>query len=116
MKTLILICCLSLFTQFNMEAQAELELEASQSMCITGKGEGQDGAINPFYGQNSFAIVENIGEKEFSIRVQQKGKIIKTIAIKKGETKRVTLLIGYELYFDTEAKAKAKVLFEKMTD
>lgn len=116
MKKLILICCVSLFTQFNMVAQAELELKPSQSMCITGKGEGQDGAKNPFYGQNSFAIVENIGEREFSIRIQQKGKIIKTIAIKKGETKRVKLLIGYELYFDTVAKAKAKVAFEKMTE
>ena len=116
MKKLILICCLSLFTQFNIVAQEEIELNPSQSMCITGKGEGQDGAINPFYGQNSFAIVENIGEGEFSIRVQQKGEIIKTIAIKKGETKKVILLIGYELYFDTVVETKARVAFEKMTE
>jgi len=61
-------------------------------------------------------IVENIGKGEFSIRVQQKEEIIETTAIKKGETKKVILLIGYELYFDTEVETKARVAFEKMTE
>jgi hypothetical protein len=97
-------------------AQDTLELKPSQSMSIAGKGPGQDGAINPYLGQDSYAIVENIGENVFSIRVQKDGNIIKTLPIKKGEMKKVTLLAGYELYFDTDTggKAKAKVGFEKM--
>lgn len=84
-------------------------------MSITGKGPGQDATKNPYDGQNCFAIVENIGKREFSIRTQQNGKIIETIPIEKGEIKKVKLLKGYELYLDTNSKgrAKAKVEFEK---
>jgi hypothetical protein len=87
-------------------------------MSITGKGPGQDATKNPYDGQNCFAIVENIGKREFSIRTQQKGKIIETIPIKNGEIKKVKLLKGYELYLDTDSsgKAKAKVEFEKMDE
>ena len=116
MKKVILICCAALFTHHGILAQDKLDLNPSQSMCITGKGIGQDGANNPYYGQNCYAIVENIGDKAFSIRTQQNGKIIDTIPIKKGEIKKVKLLIGHELYFDTSAKnkARAKVEFEKI--
>lgn len=104
------------FTQFEIHAQAEFELDPNQSMSITGKGPGQDAAKNPFDGQNCFAIIENIGKMEFSIRTQQNGKIVETIPIKKGEIKKVKLLKGYELYLDSNSKAKAKVEFEKMDE
>lgn len=97
-------------------AQVEFDLEPAQSMSITGKGPGQDAAINPYYGQNCYAIVENIGKKEFSIRIQQNGTIIESIPIKKEEIKKVTLLKGYELYFDADSKGKAKVDFKMMDE
>ena len=118
MKKLIIILCVTLFTQYETFAQAEFELKPSQSMSITGKGPGQDATKNPYDGQNCYAIVENIGKGEFSIRTQQNGKIIESIPIKKGVIKKVKLLKGYELYLDTNSKgkAKAKVEFEKMEE
>lgn len=93
----------TLFSQDN-----NFELKASQSMLMTGKGEGQDGAKNPFYGQDCYAIVKNIGTKKFSIRIQLKGKIIKTIPILKGEIKKIKLLKDQELYLDSNSKSKIK--------
>ena len=115
MKKLIILFILMFLTQYQTFAQTEFDLKPSQSMSITGKGLGQDAMKNPYNGQNCFAIVENIGEREFSIRTQQNGKIIETIPIKKGEIKKVILLKQYELYLDTysKGKAKAKVEFEK---
>jgi hypothetical protein len=116
MKKLIIIFCSVFLTQYETFAQTEFELKPSQSMSITGKGPGQDAMKNPYDGKNCFAIVENIGKMEFSIRTQLNGKIIENIPIKNGETKKVKLLIGYELYIDTDSKGKAKVEFEKMTE
>ena len=118
MKKLIILLCAVFFTQYDLSAQAEFELNPSQSMSITGKGPGQDATKNPYDGQNCFAIVQNIGKREFSIRTQQNGTIIEIIPIKNGETKKVKLLVGYELYLDTNSKGKAnaKVAFEKMTE
>jgi hypothetical protein len=118
MKKLIIIPCLIFLTQYETFAQAEFDLKPSQSMSITGKGFGQDATKNPYDNQNCFAVVENIGKKEFFIRTQQNGKIIETMPIKVGEIKKVKLLIGYELYLDTNSKGKgkAKVEFEKMDE
>ena len=118
MKKLIIVLCVTFFTQHETFAQAEFELKPSQSMSITGKGPGQDAMKNPYDGQNCFVIVENIGKRQFSIRTQKDGKIIETITIKKAEIKKVTLLKGYELYLDTNSKgkAKAKVEFEKLDE
>jgi hypothetical protein len=115
MKNLILILCLTLIPQYDVFTQVEFELNPSQSMVITGKGIGQDAAKNPYEGQSCFVLIKNIGKREFSIRTQQHGEIIENIPIKKGETKKVKLLIGYELYLDTndKGKAKATVEFEK---
>ena len=65
MKTLILIFSLTLMTKYDTFAQTEFELKPSQSMLMTGKGPGQDGTINPFDGQDCYAIVENNGKREF---------------------------------------------------
>ncbi|WP_411894425.1 hypothetical protein [Winogradskyella sp. A2] len=112
MKSLLLIvlCLLSFNT---ITAQEVLELDASQSMCITGKGPGQDGAINPYINKDSYAIVENIGTSYFEIRIQKKGELIKIITIKSSEKKKILLLKGQELYFDTNEKSKAKIDFEE---
>ena len=116
MRHIYHILFILLIAQYNISAQeAILELEPSQSMSITGKGAGQDAAINPFSDRNSIGIVENIGENDFTIRVQNKeGKVIESIIIKPNTTKEIRLLKGYELYFDSTMKAKAKVGFKEL--
>ncbi|WP_345276754.1 hypothetical protein [Litoribaculum gwangyangense] len=118
MKILILATSLIFLIQFEVTAQTEFILEPSQSMIMTGKGPGQDGTINPYIGQNCYAIVRNIGDRQFSIRVQQDGKIIEEISILKGELKKVKLIKGYELYLDPnpEGIAKASVDYEKIDE
>ena len=113
MKKLLIPFVLLLFTSFTVSGQDIIELDGVQSMCIAGKGPGQDGAINPYLDRDSIAIVENIGENSFSIRVQYKGEIIKTIAIAKGETKEIDLNKGYELYFDSQLATVGKVDFKE---
>ncbi|MFD1064116.1 hypothetical protein ACFQ1Q_12735 [Winogradskyella litorisediminis] len=113
MKILILIISTFTLTISTAFSQTVLELEPIQSMCITGKGPGQDGAINPYLGKDSISVIENIGKNDFSIRIQKAGKIIKTFSIKPKETRNVLLRKGDELYFDTEKSAVAKVDFKE---
>ncbi|SMG47143.1 hypothetical protein SAMN05661096_03356 [Marivirga sericea] len=118
MKIIILVTSLLLFLHFESSAQTKFVLEPSQSMIMTGKGSGQDATINPYFGQDCYAIVKNIGKREFSIRVQQEGKVIEEISILKDEVKKVKLLKGYELYLDPnpEGRAKASVDYEKIVE
>lgn len=112
MKKLILIFCLLCFIPFESFAQSEFDLKPSQSMILTGKGPGQDAMKNPYKGQSCFAIIENIGAFDFSIRTQLNGKVVEIIPIKSDEIKTVTLLKAYELYLDTNSKGKAKARVE----
>ena len=116
MRTLVFTIFLMAFTQLEVTAQTEFVLEPSQSMIMTGKGPGQDATINPYIDQDCNAIIKNIGNRSFSIRVQNNGKIVEEIAILKGEVKKVKLLKGYELYLDPnpEGKTKASVDYEKL--
>lgn len=118
MKTLILIISMIFYAQTATTAQTEFIIEPTQSMIMTGKGPGQDATINPYSGEDCYAIVKNIGKRQFSIRIQQNGKIIEEIAVLKGETKKVSLLKGYELYLDPNSKgiARASVDYEKMEE
>lgn len=115
MKTRITLLCLAFLIHFGVLAQTEFELDPRQSMLMTGKGPGQDGTINPYDGQDCIAVVENIGERTFSIRIQTDGKIVKEVAIKKEEVKKIELLKGYELYLDPNRSgiARARVSYEK---
>ena len=118
MKTIILLISLTFAVQLEVIAQTEFVLEPSQSMIMTGKGPGQDGTINPYIGQDCFAIIKNIGKRKFSVRVQQDEKIIQEIPILKSEIKKVKLLKGHELYLDPNPKgiAKASVDYEKIDE
>lgn len=120
MRTLILLFCLALFTQFETQAQDyyEFELDPGRTMLMTGKGPGQDGSINPFFGQDCIAIVENTGKEKFSIRIQKKGNIINTIMVTKGEVKKIKLLKDHELYIDSESDKmiKAKIGYAKIEE
>ncbi len=90
-----------------------IDLPAAQSMSITGKGPGQDAAINPFSGGNSVARVKNIGSHPFSVRVQDKEGNYKDFTLPPGETRDVFLLKGKELYLDSNQKTRARVSFRK---
>jgi hypothetical protein len=101
------------FMQYEAMSQNTFELDPSQSMCITGKGPGQDAAINPFADSDCTAIVENKGKTPFSVRIQSKGKEVKIITVEPKSIKECNLPKGYELYLDTDQKALAEVTFEK---
>lgn len=118
MKRLFLLLCLTFVTTYEVLAQTTFVLEPSQSMIMTGKGPGQDATINPYRGQDCYAIVENIGDRQFSVRIQQDRKIIQEIILLKGETKKIKLLKDHELYLDPNPKgiAKARVDYEKIGD
>lgn len=97
---ILLACC----TQAEISAQSIFELDGSQSMLMTGKGPGQDATVNPFQGEDCYAIIENLGSGLFSIRIQQNGEIVQVISVEPGEKKKIKLLSGQELYIDPETK------------
>ena len=115
MKNLLLLFGFLLIT-LTVQSQSILELGPTQSMSITGKGPGQDAALNPYSKHNSVAIVDNIGKNDFEIRIQKKGEIVEIISISPDQSKEIDLLKGYELYFDSKKKAKARVDFRKKED
>ena len=94
-------------------AQDVIVLDDNQSMSITGKGPGQDAAINPYIGSDSYAIIKNIAGAPFEARVQQNGKIISIVKILRGKEVKLKLLKGHELYFDSTKKSKVSIKFEK---
>ena len=95
-------------------AQTVFELEARQSMLMTGKGPGQDATINPFQGENCLAVIKNTGNELFSIRIQQKSANIEIIPVSPQKTQKIKLFVGQELYLDTEYKTRASVTYEKL--
>lgn len=109
-NSLILFLCLS----FSLDAQENIiELEANQSMSISGKGPGQDAAINPYLDEESIAIVKNLGEHNLELRLQKEGEIKKIIPLEPGLSLEIELAPGLELYFDTYYKGKAAIRFKK---
>jgi hypothetical protein len=92
-------------------SESIFELSPNQSMLMTGKGPGQDGAINPYSDQTTIATVKNMGNRTFSIRVQRDEKVKATVAIDPKVSKEIVLEVGDELYIDTAFEAKAKVTF-----
>lgn len=113
MKPLIpLFFLMLLLSQNNILAQTEFIIEPSQSMIMTGKGPGQDATINPFEGKDCFAIIRNIGEREFSVRIQNNNRIIRELSIEKNEVKKIKVNKGYQLYFDPVSDGIAKASIE----
>lgn len=95
------------------QTKTEFTFKPDQSMCITGKGAGQDGAINPYYGSDSVAVIKNIGETPFAVRIKdEKGKSTST-QLNVGDTQKFTLLKGAILFIDSTKKALADITFEE---
>lgn len=116
MKALTVSLLLIFAFNVNLFAQSEIELKSSQSMLMTGKGPGQDGTFNPYKDQDCYAIVENIGENQFSARIQKNGDIIKEIPIIEGTLVKFVLLKGQELYIDTDTvgSSTVRISYERM--
>ncbi|MBX2845672.1 MAG: hypothetical protein KTR13_05595 [Saprospiraceae bacterium] len=84
------------------------------SMCVTGKGPGQDAAINPYAGEASVAIVKNIGDTPFQIRhTNNNQEIIELLPIGPGEKINVQLGATDHMYFDSESPYDTKVAFKR---
>ncbi len=109
----LLISCVLLMTM-SAAAQTEFTVDPSQSMLMTGKGPGQDATINPYTGQDCYAIVENLGKYELSVRIQKKGEIIQEYLVIAGVTQKIKLLKNQELYLDPNPKktTRARVSYE----
>lgn len=116
MKNLIVLGAFLLLGSLSLQAQVEFELSPDQSMLMFGKGPGQDATINPYEGEDCYALIKNLGAVPFSIRIQQKGKIIETIPVQADETKKVKLRVGHELYLDSVSgtMSRASVDYEKI--
>ena len=113
MKQVLYTLSLVLMIQTGMYAQQIIELGSNQSMGITGKGPGQDGAINPYTDVFSLGIVKNIGDNPFFVRIEEKGKILAEVEVPVKEKKEFFLKPGFELYFDSQKPTKVKVTFKK---
>lgn len=112
MKNLHVLLIFFLVLSGNMLGQSTvLELKPEQGMCITGKGPGQDGAINKYQNNDCIATVKNLAVNSFDVRIQKKGRVIEIVTIAQGETKEVNLKKGHEMYLDSTLKAKAEVAF-----
>ncbi len=115
-KLLSILAFLSLFLGACGMQSEIIELQPSQSMSISGKGPGQDAAINPYLDGNSIAIVKNVGKNPLSYRIQRDGKVLLTNEISVKQKKFIDLEKGDELYFDSEKEAKAKVSFARVSN
>ena len=90
------------------------ELTNGQSMCMIGKGVGQDATINPYANEEfSYALIENIGTVKFNIRVESIEKERREFIIKPKDIVVVKLYRNNILYFDslTIEKAEAKIKY-----
>ena len=90
------------------------ELTNGQSMCMIGKGMGQDATINPYANEEfSYALIENIGTVKFNIRAESIEKERREFIIKPKDIVVVKLYRNNILYFDslTVEKAEAKIKY-----
>lgn len=113
MKKAVFLFTLILLAQACSPSKSIFELGPRQSMAITGKGVGQDAALNPYGNEKSIALVNNLGPSTFSVRIQTNGEIIQEVEVRPNTSQEFILEIGYELYLDSETGGKAKVRFKR---
>ncbi len=80
-------------------------------MLMSGKGPGQDGAINPYYGEKCVAIVKNLGASTIEVRIQNQNGIVSITQVKPKHKQRFSLEQDDQIYFDTTASSKVKLSF-----
>ena len=112
MKTIFPLLAIIVLIQSCASNESVLLLKPSQSMCITGKGPGQDAAINPYGDTNSIAVIKNTGDNDLDARVQESGKIVAIITVKPTEIREISLEKGAELYLDSQFESEARLHFK----
>jgi uncharacterized lipoprotein YajG len=113
MKNIIIVTFSILLLQACSSTNNIIVIGPAESMSISGKGPGQDAAINPYLNSNSIATVKNLGKNNVVARIQKNGELIENITVPAHEKREVTLLNGYELYFDSDLGSKVSVSFRK---
>ena len=110
MKKLFFILLLVPLVSFGQS----FELTNGQSMCMIGKGQGQDATINPYADEDySYSLIENIGSVEFQIRIESIEKDLKQFLIKPNDKVVIKLYRNNILYLDalTLEKAEARIKY-----
>lgn len=110
MKKLLFILLLVPIVSFGQT----FELTNGQSMCMIGKGQGQDATINPYADEDySYSLIENIGSVEFQIRIESIEKDLKQFLIKPNDKVVIKLYRNNILYLDalTLEKADARIKY-----
>ncbi|MDC1372507.1 hypothetical protein N8298_07015, partial [Flavobacteriaceae bacterium] len=98
MKKLLLLLLFIPIVSFSQT----FELTNGQSMCMIGKGVGQDATINPYANEEfSYALIENIGTFKFNIRVESIDEERREFIIKPKDIVVVKLYRNNILYFDS---------------
>lgn len=90
------------------------EITDGQSMCMIGKGKGQDATINPYADKEySYALIENIGLVEFKVRVESTENKIREFIVKPSDKVVVQIYRAEILYLGslTLDKAEAKIMY-----
>ena len=86
-------------------------LIAGQSMCMIGKGAGQDATLRPKTDSVSVARIKNNGKHSFTVRVEKNGQIIKQITLGEHQKLLWAHRLGDQIFLDGPKKRKAKAEF-----
>lgn len=83
-----------------------ITFDSEQSMCIHGKGLGQDAALGPAIASPREARVKNLGNTKVSLRIQNKMTIVNTVSLEAHSKTRIHLKSKEVLYLDTSGKGR----------
>ena len=86
-------------------------LTAGQSMCMIGKGAGQDATLRPKTDSVAVARIKNKGKHSFTVRIEKNGQIIKQITLGKHQKLLWAHRLGDQIFLDGPKKRKAKAEF-----
>ena len=111
MKKVLLISLLFIVAHSHGQT---FEITDGQSMCMIGKGQGQDATINPYADKDySYALIENIGSVDFGIRIELNEEDLKQFLVKSNDRVVIKLYRNSVLYIDalTSETAEARIYY-----
>ena len=111
MKKVLLISLLFIVAHSHGQT---FEITDGQSMCMIGKGKGQDATINPYADKDySYALIENIGSVDFGIRIELTKEDLKQFLVKSNDRVVIKLYRNSVLYIDalTSETAEARIYY-----
>jgi hypothetical protein len=111
MKKIIIISFLLIVAHSHGQT---FEITNGQSMCMIGKGKGQDATINPYADKDySYALIENIGSVDFGIRIELTEEDLKQFLVKSNDRVIIKLYRNSILYIDalTSETAEARIYY-----